>query len=237
VFLEAVSRKERVHFCRVVLISMALAKILSASFPAAADWLVSFSSTTVEFFSMAEEAPNEEVFRQILEKARNNDSSLDQINLNNLENGGSKPEWMNELLDALMANTHVTVVQLVNCNINNEGGKKIAELMTNNKAIVNLNLESNRIGPESMRLIAEGIEKNTTLVELKLTNQSAAVGNEAERILAKAIDINTTLQKCTLTLRDTASRNTIDRALTRNKEISRKARQAQAMAAKKAEKV
>src|ERR1700685_4181013 len=82
---------------------------------------------------------------------------------------------MNELLDALMANTHVTIVQLVNCNINNEGGKKIAELMTNNKAIVNLNLESNRIGPESMRLIAEGIEKNTTLVELKLTNQVSSI--------------------------------------------------------------
>jgi Ran GTPase-activating protein (RanGAP) involved in mRNA processing and transport len=121
---------------------------------------------------MAEpQAPTEDVYRKILESAKNNDSTLTQINLNNLENGGSKPEWMIELIDALIANTNVETVQLVNCNINNEGGKKIADLIIANKKIINLNLETNRIGTDGMKAIAESLEKNDSLVELKLTNQ------------------------------------------------------------------
>jgi len=174
---------------------------------------------------MAEErALEEEDFRGFLQRAKENDSTLTKINLNNLV--GSKPEWMIELFEALESNTQVETVWLVNTGINGEGGKKLAELLKTNRTITNLNVETNKISGEAIRVIAEAIEVNSTLLEIKLTNQAQLPGNETERILAKAVDANKTLQRCTATLVDTGSRNTIDRAISRNKELARKARQA-----------
>jgi len=173
---------------------------------------------------MAEEkSPTEEDYRKKLEQVKSNDSSLTNLNLNNLE--GSKPEWMNDLIDALLANTHVQVVQLANCGVNNEGAKRLSELLHKNAVITELNVETNKIGADGIKAIAEALEANTALKEIKLTNQAQPAGNEAEQRLAKALDVNTTLQKCTITIKDTSSRNTLDRAITRNREIARKARQ------------
>jgi len=172
---------------------------------------------------MAEEkVPTEEDFRAKLELVKNDDSSLLSLNLNNLQ--GSKPEWGIELIDALSKNTHVQSVLLANCNISNEGGKRVASLLKTNTSITELNLETNKIGADGIKAIAEALEANKTLKEIKLTNQSQNPGNEAERVLAKAVDLNTVLQKCTISLTDTSSRNIMDRAITRNREIARKAR-------------
>ena len=83
---------------------------------------------------MAEDKqPTEEIYKERLEQVKANADNLKEVNLNNLEN--SKPEWINDLIDALVNNTHVETVQLVNCMINNEGGKKIGELLKSNKVI------------------------------------------------------------------------------------------------------
>jgi len=174
--------------------------------------------------SLEEKCPTLEDFQHKLKNVKENDPALVVLNLNNLDS--ARPEHAIELLDALLNNTFVQTCSLVNCNINNEGGKKLAELISFNTSITSLNAESNRIGPEGMKAIAEAIATSRTLKELKLTNQSQHCGVETERALAKALDSNTTIQKFTISLKDTTSRNTIDRAISRNKELVRKANQA-----------
>ena len=80
---------------------------------------------------MEDKQPTEDVYRAVLQKVKDNDPSLTDINLNNLVE--SKPEWIAELVDALVHNTAVTSVQLVNTNINNDGGKKLGDLLKQNQ--------------------------------------------------------------------------------------------------------
>jgi hypothetical protein len=80
---------------------------------------------------MEDKSPTEDVYRDVLQKVKDNNSFLTEINLNNLVD--SKPEWIAELVDALLHNTTVSTVQLVNTNINNDGGKKLGELLKQNQ--------------------------------------------------------------------------------------------------------
>jgi len=167
--------------------------------------------------------PNEEDYKRAVDQLKNNDSSLTELNLNNLEN--CKTEWSLEVIEALLNNSQCGNVCLVNCNINNDGAKKLAEVIKNNKTLTLLNVESNKIGPDGMKALAEALEVNTTLLEVKLTNQAQPAGNDAEKALAKAMQANKTLQKCTITMRDTGARNSMDTAISRNRELARQARQ------------
>lgn len=57
------------------------------------------------------------------------------------------------------------------------GGKKFAELLKSNKTLTDLNIETNKIGPEGIKAIADALEENTTLKEIKLTNQVREILN------------------------------------------------------------
>jgi len=173
---------------------------------------------------MDDKVPTKEVYDTKLAAIKSNDPNLKDVNLNNLE--GSKPEWMHDLLEALSTNTVCETVAIANCNINNEGGKKISDLLRSNTTITSLNIETNRIGADGIKAIVEALEVNATLKEIKITNQSTPAGNEVERLMAKCLEENKTLQKFSATIKDTASRNSVDRVISRNKELARKARQA-----------
>lgn len=68
---------------------------------------------------MEEKLPTKEDFDQKLQQVKSNDSTLTSVNLNNLTD--AKPEWAIEFVDALLHNTTVTALQMVNCQINTEG--------------------------------------------------------------------------------------------------------------------
>ncbi len=71
-----------------------------------------------------------------------------------------------------LANFNVTTVNtFLRLRQMQEGGKKFAEVIKSNKKITHLNLETNKIGPDGIKAIAEALENNTTLKEIKLTNQ------------------------------------------------------------------
>jgi hypothetical protein len=58
-----------------------------------------------------------------------------------------------------------------NCNINNDGAKAIANLISSNNTLTHINLETNDIGGEGILAIIEALKGNTSVIELKLTNQ------------------------------------------------------------------
>src|SRR5262249_50866865 len=83
-----------------------------------------------------------------------------------------------------------------------------------------VNLESNDIAGAGIKAIAA----NTTLTELKLTNQRQMTGTDAERQLAVAFETNQTIVKLVLPIKDAGSRFIIDKAIQRNQELARKKR-------------
>eukprot|EP01116_Phalansterium_solitarium_P001378 TRINITY_DN11182_c0_g1_i1.p1 TRINITY_DN11182_c0_g1~~TRINITY_DN11182_c0_g1_i1.p1 ORF type:complete len:198 (+),score=44.47 TRINITY_DN11182_c0_g1_i1:35-595(+) len=179
-----------------------------------------------------EKSPTQEFFQASLQRLKDNDPTLVELNLNNLED--STPETGVQIALALAGNTFLQTLQVVNCSITTEGARNFAEALVQNKTLTNLNLETNRITADGIKHLAGALLQNATLKELKLANQAQQIGSDAERELAKAVDANQVIQKLTLTGREAAVRNTIDRATMRNKETARKARQAQLAAEKKA---
>ena len=133
-----------------------------------------------------------------------------------------------QVAQALLANTHVKRVQMVNAKVNTAAAEAFAALIRANTPLEVLNLESNDITSPGIKAIAEALHGNTTLAELKLTNQKQLVGTDAERTLAVALEQNTTLAKFSLPIRDPGSRVAIDRFMTRNAELARQRRRAAA---------
>ena len=133
---------------------------------------------------------------------------------------------MLDLIRAFSHNTFVENVQLVNTGINTEGGKELGNLLRSNTSITNLNIETNKIGPEGVHAIADALAENKTLKEIRLTNQHQQMGFAVETHLMKCVEQNSTLVKCTASLNQQNVRNGIDRQVSRNKEEARKARMA-----------
>lgn len=128
------------------------------------------------------------------------------------------------LAEALVENTYLKELNLTNTCTQTVTAQDLASALWKNSTLEKLYLESNQIAPQGMKAIAESLEHNKGLRELKLSNQKSAAGTDAEQSFAKALQKNTTLLKISLTFRDAASRNSVDRAITRNKETARKAR-------------
>jgi Ran GTPase-activating protein (RanGAP) involved in mRNA processing and transport len=59
-----------------------------------------------------------------------------------------------------------------------------------NKTLQVLKLENNQIAPAGIKALAESLESNTSLKELKISNQKALAGTDAEQALARAMSLN-----------------------------------------------
>ncbi|KAJ3019847.1 UNVERIFIED_CONTAM: Tropomodulin-1 [Siphonaria sp. JEL0065] len=75
--------------------------------------------------------------------------------------------------------------------------------------------------------LAELLAFNTSLTDVRLSNQKQPAGIDAEQTFAKSLAKNETIVKLGLQFRDAASRNAVDRAIMRNKDTARKLRLAQ----------
>ncbi|KAK5669224.1 hypothetical protein QVD99_003636 [Batrachochytrium dendrobatidis] len=126
--------------------------------------------------------------------------------------------------EALKQNTHLKSLVMSNSKIINQSAIDIARGLAKNTGIESVDLTGNNIGPAGMRALAEMLESNHTLLELKLDHQKSitSTGTDAEQAFARAMTKNNTLQKLAMQFRDAASRNQVDRAISRNKETARK---------------
>jgi len=132
------------------------------------------------------------------------------------------------LAEALTENTHLKELNLCNAQVATSTASELAVALRSNKTLEILNLESNAIAPLGIKHIAEALAFNNTLGELRLAYQKQASGTDAEQTFARSMQKNERIVKLGLQFRDAASRNAVDRAVTRNKEVARKLRMAQA---------
>nr|KAJ3408800.1 Leiomodin-1 [Polyrhizophydium stewartii] len=126
--------------------------------------------------------------------------------------------------EALKDNTFLKTLIMHNARLLTQSAIEIAKGLAINESVESADLSGNSIGPAGMRALAEMLETNRGLIELRLDHQKSITptGTDAEQTFARSLAKNTTLQKLSLSIRDVASRNQIDRSIARNKDAARK---------------
>lgn len=104
-------------------------------------------------------------------KVKGNDKELKDLNLNNLKD--IKEETFVELFDALKHNENVVKFSAVNCDVNDFACATLNLALEQNQTLKSLNLESNRISPDTMAGLFEAlVANNSGIVEVHLSNQA-----------------------------------------------------------------
>ncbi|KAJ3222141.1 Leiomodin-2 [Chytriomyces hyalinus] len=149
-----------------------------------------------------------------IERVKNNDPEMSSLTL------GSSHAFTtanaSAIITCLADNTTLKQLNLSNCRIQNRFAIELAGVLKVNHGLEVINLDGNMIGPAGIKAFADALKVNTTLRELRLSNQLSLAGNEAEAALASSIQKNTTLVKLSFVFKDVAARNNVANALTRN---------------------
>jgi len=128
-------------------------------------------------------------------KVKSNDKELKDLNLNNIKD--IKEDTFCELFDAFKNNDSLVKFSAVNCDINDFACATLNCAMEQNQSLKSLNLESNRISPDSFAGLFEALNANDSgIVEIHLTGQAQTnMGYRVESRIADAICKNRTLIK------------------------------------------
>lgn len=168
--------------------------------------------------------PDVERIEKIIDAVARNDPVVTRVELNNSAEKLTA-QLLGRLADALEKNKCVAALELAHCAIGNDGAKRIAAVVAASSTLRSVNLETNNIGTEGFRAIADAVRKNSgALAEIRLANQLQPIGPAVEKELAAAVEANKVLTTCAIAIKDSVARNTIDTAIARNKEALRKAR-------------
>lgn len=157
-----------------------------------------------------------------LENILSNDTSLSEVNLNNIEN--ISQEVLVSFADALITNTHAEVFSLANTHADDQVAFALAKMLKKNCSITNLNVESNFISGKGILALIESLQYNTTLVELRFHNQRHICGGQVEMEMVKLLRDNTTLLKLGYHFDLPGPRMSATGILTRNQDRQRQMR-------------
>lgn len=102
---------------------------------------------------------------------------------------------------SLTTNLSVVELNLSSCSlqITHENGPSISDMLRRNRTLKYLNLSSNsELGEAALQHIMEGVQDNTTLVQLNMSSCSLVVTDQNEQALHKMLQKNTTLKSLNL---------------------------------------
>uniref|UniRef100_A0A8C2DVZ2 Leiomodin-3 n=1 Tax=Cyprinus carpio TaxID=7962 RepID=A0A8C2DVZ2_CYPCA len=157
-----------------------------------------------------------------LENILSNDTSLNEVNLNNIEN--ISQEVLVSFADALISNTYIEVFSLANTHADDQVAFALAKMLKKNCSITNLNVESNFISGKGILALIGALQYNTTLVELRFHNQRHICGGQVEMEMVKLLRDNTTLLKLGYHFDLPGPRMSATGILTRNQDRQRQMR-------------
>ncbi|ORZ07506.1 hypothetical protein BCR41DRAFT_373593 [Lobosporangium transversale] len=109
----------------------------------------------------------------------------------NLSDGSIEDEGALALSEALKVNTSLTTLDLWYNSIGDEGALVLSEALKVNTSFMTLNLDSNPIGKEGTLALSEALKVNTSLTTLNLDKNS--IGKEGAQALSEALKVNTSL--------------------------------------------
>lgn len=137
--------------------------------------------------------PNSTNVEETLERVKNNDPDLEEVNLNNIKD--IPIPTLKAYAEALKSNSYVKKFSIVGTRSNDPVAYALAEMLKVNGVLKSLNVESNFISGSGILALIEALQYNATLMELKIDNQSQLLGNKVEMEIASMLEKNTSLLK------------------------------------------
>ncbi|XP_005988441.3 leiomodin-1 isoform X1 [Latimeria chalumnae] len=167
-----------------------------------------------------EAAPS--IFDEPLEKVKNNDPDMLELNVNNSDCINN--DILIRFADALKDNTVVKVFALANTRADDHVAVAVASMLRTNKTITSVNLDSNHITGKGIIAVIKALQQNSTLTELRFHNQRHICGGKTEMEIAKLLKENTTLLKLGYHFELAGPRMTMTNLLSRNMDKQRQKR-------------
>uniref|UniRef100_A0A8C0J7E6 Leiomodin-1 n=1 Tax=Chelonoidis abingdonii TaxID=106734 RepID=A0A8C0J7E6_CHEAB len=162
------------------------------------------------------------IFDEPLERVKNNDPEMKEVNVNNSDCITS--EILVRFTEALEFNTVVKVFSLANTRADDHVAFAIAIMLKSNKTLTSINLDSNHITGKGILAIFRALLQNNTLTELRFHNQRHICGGKTEMEIAKLLKENTTLLKLGYHFELAGPRMTVTNLLSRNMDKQRQKR-------------
>nr|XP_033774015.1 leiomodin-1 [Geotrypetes seraphini] len=167
-----------------------------------------------------EAAPS--IFDEDLERVKNNDPELIELNVNNSD--CITIETLMSFTEALEFNTVVKMFALANTRADDHIALAIAAMLRTNKTITSINLDSNHVTGKGILAIFRALQHNNTLTELRFHNQRHICGGKTEMEIAKMLKENITLLKLGYHFELAGPRMTVTNLLSRNMDKQRQKR-------------
>uniref|UniRef100_A0A9J8C4Z4 Leiomodin-3 n=1 Tax=Cyprinus carpio carpio TaxID=630221 RepID=A0A9J8C4Z4_CYPCA len=165
---------------------------------------------------------NETNLETTLVKIRNNNPSVTDVNLNNIEN--IPKEMLLDYVNALKKNRHVKTFSIANTGADENVAFALANMLRENRSITTLNIESNFITGKGIVAIIRCLQFNETLTELRFHNQRHMLGHHAEMEVSRLLKANNTLLKMGYHFEVAGPRMVVTNLLTRNLDRQRQQR-------------
>uniref|UniRef100_G1KDF7 Leiomodin-1 n=1 Tax=Anolis carolinensis TaxID=28377 RepID=G1KDF7_ANOCA len=162
------------------------------------------------------------IFDEPLEKVKNNDPEMVEVNVNNSD--CITTEILARFAEALEFNTVVKIFALANTRADDHVAFAIAIMLKSNKTLTSINLDSNHITGKGILALFRALLQNNTLTELRFHNQRHICGGKTEMEIAKLLKENTTLLKLGYHFELAGPRMTVTNLLSRNMDKQRQKR-------------
>ncbi|XP_017295561.1 tropomodulin-2 isoform X2 [Kryptolebias marmoratus] len=169
-----------------------------------------------------DEPPNPTNVEETLQRIKSNDSSLTDVNLNNIKN--IPIPTLKDFAKAMEKNTHVKKFSLAATRSNDPVAVAFRDMLRENKTLQSLNLESNFITGAGVQALVEALRDNDTLTEIKIDNQRQQLGTSVEMEIAKMLEENKTIVKFGYHFTQQGPRSRAAAAITKNNDLVRRRR-------------
>ncbi|XP_040048627.1 leiomodin-3 [Gasterosteus aculeatus] len=165
---------------------------------------------------------NETNLESTLDKIRNNNPSITEVNLNNIEN--IPKDMLLDYVNALKKNKHVKTFSIANTGVDENIAFNLANMLRENRGITTLNIESNFVTGKGIVAIIRCLQFNETLTELRFHNQRHMLGHHSEMEISRLLKANHTLLKMGYHFEQAGPRMVVTNLLTRNLDRQRQLR-------------
>uniref|UniRef100_A0A669CHM3 Tropomodulin 2 n=1 Tax=Oreochromis niloticus TaxID=8128 RepID=A0A669CHM3_ORENI len=169
-----------------------------------------------------DEPPNPTNVEDTLQRVKSNDSTLTEVNLNNIKN--IPIPTLKDFAKAMEKNTHVKKFSLAATRSNDPVAVAFSDMLRENKTLRSLNLESNFITGAGVQALVDALRDNDTLTEIKIDNQRQQLGTTVEMEIAKMLEENKSIVKFGYHFTQQGPRSRAAAAITKNNDLVRRRR-------------
>nr|XP_033773689.1 tropomodulin-1 isoform X3 [Geotrypetes seraphini] len=175
-----------------------------------------------QYKPVPDEEPNSTDVEETLERVKRNDPDIKEVNLNNIRN--IPIPMLKSYAEAMKNNSYIKTFSIVGTRSSDPVAFVLADMLKVNGTLTSLNVESNFISGSGILALIEALQYNTSLIELKIDNQSQPLGNKVEMEIASMLEKNTSLLKFGYHFTQQGPRLRASNAMMNNNDLVRKRR-------------